>query len=89
MNKFKNSQEMILAWVALEHGDGFYINQKIVLLNMRKLLFQAQKQSPLSVDNATVTNCHFIGSRKAAKRYGLLKEFDLMIYRDKYSFISE
>lgn len=79
--------DLMLAWVGLDDSikDGTVIDSKVILINLRKLKFNIPKAKPKN--KITVQNCHLITDRKSAKQYGLLKEFDLLIYRDDLSRI--
>ena len=83
----KKSGNIVAAWAILEHGSGFKLHNAIVLLNMRKLKFNAEKTdfSKIEHDDIEVCCCLFITDRKTARKYGYLKDFDLLIYRDEYS----
>ncbi len=79
--------DLVYSWVCIDDSidHGMTIDRKVILINLRKLKFNLPKAKPKN--RITVTNCHLITDRKVAQSYGLLKEFDLLIYRDDLSSI--
>lgn len=84
LNKCLNENEVAIKWASIELGENFYLSGKTVLINLKKL--NKFTFYPLA-HSGHIEFCNFIGSRDAAKKAGVLKEWDLMIYRNQLSKI--
>ena len=84
-NKSNDTQYMVEKWACMNPSikDGDQFVAKTILINLEKMnrcIFYPIKKDLVFID------CAFFGSRKNLKG-DLLKEFDLMIYRDDIGIV--